>query len=93
MGLQLSHFQTALLFFCPHSTYFQAHNFAPLRGRNHTVPTAQPSPGLISIARKLFLMIFYLINIYMFLRYQAEFHSLGSDPLPKHAFSHEIRSL
>lgn len=55
----------------------------PLRGRNHTVPTAQPSPGLISIARKLFLMIFYLINICMFLRYQAEFHSLDSDPLPQ----------
>ena len=33
-----SHFQTVLLFFCPHSTYFQAHNFAPQRGRNHTVP-------------------------------------------------------
>lgn len=58
-----------------------------LRGRNHTVPTAQPSPGLISIARKLFLMIFYLINICMFLRYQAEFQFLDSDPLPKHAFS------
>ena len=32
------HFQMVLLFFCPHSTYFQAHNFAPQRGRNHTVP-------------------------------------------------------
>lgn len=31
------HFQT-VLFFCPHSTHFQVHDFAPLRGRNHTVP-------------------------------------------------------
>ena len=77
------------------SKWFSCSSVLILRTSRHTTllpkeegiilfPTAQPSAGLISVARKLFLMIFYLVDIYMFLRYQAEFHSLASDPLPKH---------
>lgn len=66
---------------------------SPKRKESHCAPPHTALTWSNFCSQKVFLMIFYLVDIHMFLRYQAEFHSLASDPLPKHPLSHEIRSL